>query len=100
MRFSLASSLAELVAPQLFESRDGQELLEILRRRELAEEGNGLAEAAAIVRLGAHLAAHALHLLADQAVEELARRFLPVGERDAVMDPLPHLRAADLGSRR
>src|SRR5579875_1245658 len=87
------------VPAQQLHRRQRQELLEVVRRRELSEQRHGLAEAAAVVGLGADLAAHALHLLGDEPVEQRRRRLLSVRERDPVMHPLPHLRAADLRGR-
>jgi hypothetical protein len=51
-------------------------------------------------RRAAELAAQGFELRADQRRDEPGRDRPAVGERAAMMDPLPHLRARDLGGRR
>ena len=77
--------------------RQRQERRQRVGDRQVAEQLDRLGEAAGGIVVGADLALHPLHLLAEQLVEEFGRHLLAVFQLGVEMQLLPDLRAADLG---
>src|SRR4051794_35838461 len=76
--------------------REGEEVGVLVGQRGLDEQRPRLVPAAGRERVASGLLDR-LHLLVDQPLDQLAGDLLAVGELDAVVQPLPHLRAGDLG---
>src|SRR5438132_6690510 len=74
-----------------------EELLEDLRRGHAVEEVGGFPEAAGAEAARAQRPGQAVHLLAERRPEALDGEGPAVVQGGAVVDPLPDLRAGDLG---
>src|SRR4051812_13552244 len=88
---------------ELLVGRDGEELGELVGQRDLLEQGLRLPRTALGLEplVVADLRADALELLVLQPPDQIGRdRRAVVLERAPVADPLPHLRARDLGGGR
>src|SRR5205085_3509924 len=76
---------------------DRGKFLDLERERHFPEQIDRVLETAGIIRGRADRLTHLLHFVIENRFEKIRRDLAAVGEASAVIDPLPDLRATDLG---
>src|SRR5258708_27918686 len=82
---------------QFFVSGDREKVCELVAQNQAVEDARGAVEEALAHAFVAEAGANRSQLLAEDALVKSGRYFTAVVERDLVVNPLPQLRARDLG---